>query len=226
MVLAEIFPRKAKILSHTKLLCKIRCVVVRVYDVCLLDQCVDSFDFVCMGKKKNSGGKKHGGKKGGGAAEERVIPPGALAMALIRRGDTAELKDKFVVFQMNLMNWEYMNEEITFKTSARIWQVKDALRQLHGRIRDLRVAKKVFDPEHMLGDTYIELDDDEFADKTKHMNPQELSAFKAEQDEQKKKAMDMDMLTLEDYGTALCLALNFPYVLISFLCDTASMQIW
>ena len=145
--------------------------------------------FIRMGKKgKNGGGD-------GGDDEPKVFS----VISQMRKMVTLELKDQFVVLQTNLMNWEFMNEEIVFKTSAHVFQVKEALERLHGKVRDLRVAKTVFDPEHMLGDNYTELNDDELADKTKHMTPEELFAFKTEMQEQKKKAMDMDMLTLEDY---------------------------
>lgn len=147
-----------------------------------------------MGKKKGGKGKKD--KGGSGAEKEEKF----VLLTETRKTEMEFLKDRFVVLKMNLMNWEYMNEELVFKESAHIFQVKDKLRHLHGRITGLRVAKAVFDPASFIGDDYVELEHDDFLLKTKHMKPAEVEAFKAEQEKKRKEGMGKDMKTLADYG--------------------------
>ena len=145
---------------------------------------------------------KGGAKKGKKGKKEKADAPEQKKSALSMHRDfaLADLQPRFVTLAFNLMNWEYVNEELVFKVETPIFIVKDKLRELHGRIRNLRVHKAVFDQSTILGDDYIELSDEEFKLRTSGMPQEAIAAFRAEEQAKKVEAMNKDMQTLEDCG--------------------------
>eukprot|EP00937_MAST-01D_sp_MAST-1D-sp2_P003016 g3016.t1 len=97
-----------------------------------------------MPKKK---GKKKGGKKKADSGAEPAAPVAAMPRPVLKLKS-----DEWVTLELKLLNWNYMNFTHKCKTDARLFQIKNLLKERHGRIANLKICKEQFAERNEMDD--------------------------------------------------------------------------